>query len=257
MNFMRKILLGAAAAMAVVAPAAAQAQDTNGYVSFSYNTLDDDNDGAKEDYIELNGAVATGLGGSWNLQFDASAAEMNHESHSDHMTTVIAHAFMRTESYALGGFGGFTNGNSDNYVLGAEGALYLGQFSLNGSAWFGGDRQYDDEEHSGVSAVGTLFISDHFSVGADVNYYEFDFGGGSSEDGTIYGVNAEYQFANGFSLFGGFHSSDEDNFGADRQVDTFSIGGRFNFGTASLIERDRNGASMIGPNLARTQVSSW
>jgi hypothetical protein len=253
---MRKILLGAATALAVAAPAVASA-DTNGYVSFSYNTLDDDNDGGKDDYIELNGAVATSLGGNWNLQFDSASQELNHDSHSDHMNTTVAHAFMRTDGYAFGGFAGLTVGEQDNYILGAEGALYLDRFSLNGSAWFGGDRQYSDEENSGVSATGAYFISDNLSVGADIVYYSFDYGGGSEEDGTVYGVNAEYQFTNGFSVYGGYHTSDEDNFGTDRQVDTFSIGGRFNFGTGSLMERDRNGASMIGPNLNRAQVTSW
>jgi hypothetical protein len=32
---------------------------------------------------------------------------------------------------------------------------------------------------------------------------------------------------------------------------------RFNFGTGTLIEREHNGASMIGPNINRAQVTSW
>lgn len=255
---MKKVLLGAAAALAVIAPGAAAA-DTSGWVGFSYNTLDDDNDGSKEDYLDLSGSVVTNLGGNWNLQFDGSMQDMNHDSHTDSHGTAVAHVFMRNDGYAFGGFGGFTTGEQDGYLLGAEGALYLDRFTLAGSAYFGGDRQYSDEENSGLQASGTYFWSDNFSIGADVSYYSFDFsGGGNEQDGTIYGVNAEYQFANGFSIFGGWHTSDEDYFGADKQTDSFSIGGRYNFGTGSLIERDRSGASMPGANsLQRAQPFAW
>ncbi|MGH6951856.1 MAG: hypothetical protein ACREH4_13370, partial [Vitreimonas sp.] len=125
---MRKVLFGAAAALAITAPGMAAA-DTSGYASFSYNTLDDDNDGDKEDYLELNGAVVGSLGGSWNVQFDASAQDMGHSSHTDNMSTAIVHAFWRGESFAFGGFGGVTTGEIDGSVLGAEAALYLDRFS--------------------------------------------------------------------------------------------------------------------------------
>ena len=254
---MRNILLGTAALLACVAPGAASA-DTNGYVSFSYNTLDDDNDSNKEDYLELSGAVASSLGGSWNIQFDASSQNMNHSGHVDNFATTTVHAFSRGEGYAFGGFGGFTQGEADAYVVGAEGALYLDRITLAGSAFLGGDREDNDIEVNGFGGVGTIFLSDNFSLGADVSYYEFDFGGGSVQDGTIYGVNAEFQLGNAFSIFGGYHISDEDYFGADKEVDSFTIGGRFNLGTSTLLERDRNGASMPGASqLSRTQPFSW
>lgn len=253
----KRLLAGAAATAALMTPSLAAA-DTSGNVAFSYNTLDDDNDSNKEDYLALSGAVATSLGGSWNLQFDAELDDMNLSGQTVTFATATAHAFTRNDSYAFGGFAGFTSGETNGYILGAEGSLYLGRFSLAGSAFFGGDREDSDIEIAGFGAAGTFFLTDTFSLGADANWYEFEFGG-SSQDGTIYGINAEYQFASsGFSAFGGYHVSDEDYFGTDKEVTSFTIGGRYNFGTSTLLERDRNGASMPGASqLGRTQVFSW
>lgn len=253
---MKNVLLGAAAALVIAAPGVAAA-DTSGLVGLSYNTLDDDLDGDKEDYLDLSGSVVTTLNGDLKLQFDGSIQDMGHGDHTDTHGTAVAHVFMRNHDFAFGGFGGLTTGESDGYVIGAEGALYLDRLTLAGSAFFGGDREYEDDEKSGVHAAGTYFFSDNFSVGADVSYYDFDYGGGQ-QDGTIYGINAEYQFANGVSVFGGWHTSDEDYYGSDKEVDSFSIGLRYNFGTGSLIARDRDGASMLGASsLQRAQPFSW
>jgi hypothetical protein len=256
---MKKILLGAVAAAAVLMPNVASA-DTNGHVAFSYNTLDDDNDSFKEDYLALGGAVAGSIGGSWNLQFDAEYGDMNHSGHTDNFTTVTAHLFSRNDAYAFGGFAGFTNDEIAGYVVGAEGAVYFGNFTLAGSALIGGDREDSDIEISNFGAAGTFFLNDNLSIGADANRYEFDFGGaGNSQDGTIYGLNAEYQFAGtGFSIFGGYHASDEDYFGTDKEANSVTIGGRYNFGTGSLLERDRSGASMLGASqMPRSQIFAW
>lgn len=251
---LKKVLVGAVAAAAMMTPGLAAA-DTTGHVGFSINTLDDDNDDAKEDYIELNGAVVGSLGGSWNMQFDAASQNMNHDGHTDDMSTATVHAFSRSEGFAFGGFAGLTGGDSSALFIGAEGALYLDRFSLAGAALVGEDREEGDEVN-GLSGAGTFFVSDNLSLGADVSYYSmFD----GDEDGTIYGVNAEYQFGGSpFSIFGGYHMSDLENFGSDREVDTFTIGGRFNFGTSTLLERDRNGASMPGASMFnRAQVFGW
>ena len=253
---LKKVLVGAAAVAALMTPSLAAA-DTSGYASFSINSLDDDNDGNKEDYLEFNGAVVGSLGGSWNVQFDASAQDMGHSNHTDNMSTTIVHAFWRGESFAFGGFGGVTTGEIDGPLLGAEAALYLDRFSLAGSAFFGGDRESGDDPITGYGAAGTFFLSDNFSLGADVNYYEFY--ENVAQDGTIYGVNAEYQFGGGpFSIYGGYHISDEDYFGTDKEVTSFTLGGRLNFGTSTLLERDRSGASMPGASqLSRAQVFGW
>lgn len=251
---LKKVLVGAAAAAALMTPGLAAA-DTSGYASFSYNTLDDDNDSNKEDYLELNGAVVGSLGGSWNMQFDAATQNMNHDGHSDDMSTATVHAFSRSDGFAVGGFAGLTGGDTSALFIGAEGALYLDRFSLAGAALLGEDREAGDEVN-GLSGAATFFLSDNFSLGADVSYFSiFD----GDEDGTIYGVNAEYQFGGSpFSIFGGYHMSDQENFGTDREVDSFTIGGRFNFGTSTLLERDRSGASMPGASLLnRAQVFTW
>lgn len=253
---MNKLLLGAAAAAALITPSVASA-DTNGYVAFSYNSLDDDFDSFKEDYLALGGGVVTTVSGSWNLQFDADVGDMNHGDHTDTFNTATVHIFTRNDSYAFGGFAGFTSDEATGWIVGAEGAAYFDRFSLAGSVLIGAGRESDDEIFN-IGGAGTFFITDNFSVGVDANWYEFDFSG-SSQDGTIYGVNGEYQFAGtGFSVFAGYHASDEDYFGFDKENNTFTIGGRYNFDTPSLLARDRSGASMLGASqMTRTQIFAW
>lgn len=257
---MKRLVLGAAAAMALVAPGAALA-DTSGYVGFGYNTLDDDNDSDKNDYIELGGAIVTDLNNGWNLQFDSATANMNHDSHNDDMNAATVHMFKRTDGHAFGGFAGLTGGEIDALVVGAEGALYLDRFTLSGSGAYLFDREDSNTSGTRFGVAGDWFVNDNFSVGVDVGAFDWDFGF-NEQDGTTYGVNAEYQFAgSAMSVFGGWHQSDYDETfsSGSINVDTFSIGLRFNIGTSSLIERDRSGASMRGggSELVRDQVISW
>lgn len=256
---MNKVFLGAAAAIALVAPGVASA-DTSGYVGFGYNTLDDSGDSNKNDYIELGGALVTDLNNGWNLQFDSTSANMNHDSHSDDMSATTVHMFKRSDSHAFGGFAGLTGGEIDALVVGAEGAIYLDRFTLSGSGAYLFDREDSDTTGTRFGVAGDWFVHDNLSVGVDIGAFDWDFGS-FEQDGTTYGVNAEYQFAgSAVSVFGGWHQSDYDeSFGGSADVDTFSLGLRYNLGTRSLIERDRSGASMRGggSELVRDQVMTW
>jgi opacity protein-like surface antigen len=255
---MKRFLMGAVGALAMATPSTAIAE-TSGVIGFSYNSLDDDLDPFKEDYLSLTGALATTLSPNWTLQFDTEQANMNHDGHSDNISTTTAHAFMRNESWAVGGFAGFTGGTLDGYVIGAEGALYFDRITLRGSAFLGGDREQDDTELNGFSIDGTYFVTDNFSVTIDSNWYEFDVGLPVTQDGVIYGIAAEYQFAGSpFSVFGGFHTSDETYFLFDKEADSITLGVRYNFGTPDLRTRDRTGASMIGAShLTRSHVFGY
>jgi hypothetical protein len=241
---MKKLLLGAVAAAAVVMPNAALA-DTNGHVAFSYNTLDTENDPDKEDYLAFEGAVATSLGGHWNLQFDAGTADMGHGDHTDGFSSAAAHLFARGDSHAFGGFAGYYTSDT-LWFAGGEAAFYLGRVTLSADALYGFGREDDDQTLTNFGAAATFFVTDNFSVGVDGSWTESD--NGSDEEVSAYGVNAEYQFAgSGFSLFGGYRLGDHDEGGGgDGETDSFTIGGRYNFGTATLFERDRSGASMQG-----------
>jgi hypothetical protein len=254
-NIMNKHLLGAVAALAVGAPGLAHA-DAAGYVGLAYNTLDDNFDANKDDYVTLSGAVVTPLGGNWNLQFDADVGDMNHSSHTDTFATAIAHAFYRNDGWAWGGFAGYSADEDNAWLIGTDGALYLDRFTIAGDALVGENRVQSDNTIAEVSVQGSWFVTDNFSIAADANWFDWEFSGGFSQDGVVYGASAEYQFdGSPFSIYGGYHTANDIN-GDD--VNSFAVGFRYNFGSSSLIDRDRHGASMSGGSqLLRDQVFSW
>ena len=165
------------------------------------------------------------------------------------MSTTIVHAFRRGESFAFGGFGGVTTGEIDGPVPRRRSRALSRSLQSRRLGLLGGDREEGDDPITGYGAAGTFFLSDNFSLGADVNYYEFY--ENDAQDGTIYGVNAEYQFGGGpFSIYGGYHISDEDYFGTDKEVNSFTLGGR------SISARRRCSSATAAAPACRAQASS-
>lgn len=240
---MKKHILGAAAALAVVAPGVAAA-DTNGFVGFNYATLDDSWDSDKDDAYGLNGAVVTNIGGAWNLQFDAAQSNMTHGDHNHAYSDANVHAFYRTDAFAVGGVFGYENNGDALYSLGAEGQYYLPHFTLTGAYTYQSDLSDDDYQAHNVGVDGQFFIKPNLAVGAGVQWADSEW---ANQEGYNYSVNAEYQLpASPLSFGASYTKSDLDSGGGGHYGDVFGVFARWNFGTPDLQTRSRSGASLTG-----------
>lgn len=233
---MKKYLLGAAAALAIVAPGVATAQ--SGYVDLGFTAAD--SDAGDIDTTQIGGAYAWGGNGTVGFQIDGVIGTHEYDAGGEVDTYNLGgHAFVRNESHLIGGFVNF--GNTDfgpfdygYYTLGAEGAIYMSRTTLNGAlSW--SDSEDLDTSLTALDVGLTHFVTDNFSINANAGLGEID--GGS--DFTGFGLGGEYQFATfPVSLYGGWNTTDYDGF----EVDALSLGVRYNFG-GTLFDRDRSGAS--------------
>lgn len=233
---MKKILLGAVAALAIAAPGVASAQ--SGYVDLGFANADA---GATDiDTTQIGGAYAWGGNGTVGFQVDGVIGTHEYDSGGEVDTYNFGgHAFVRNDSHLIGGFVNFGNTDFDvfdygYYTLGAEGAIYLNRTTLNGTlSW--SDSEDLDTSLTAVDLGLTHFVTDNFSIGANAGFGEIDGGG----DFSGFGIGGEYQFASfPVSLYGGWNTTDFDGF----EVDALTFGVRYNFG-GTLLERDRSGAS--------------
>jgi len=234
---MRRLFLGAAAAVAMMNPAVAHAAD--GYLELGYSNADTDT--TNIDTINFGGAVNFDLGGL-DAQANAGYGRIDAGGTNYTLNTGALHLFKRNDNFLIGGFAqvedGFTILGSV-YDVGVEGQLYLGRVTLDGGVSY---TDFDTFEENGatVRAGATYFVTDNLSVGANGRMVDID-----GDDVTTYGVNAEWRPAStAFSFFGGYRQTDEGLLLGGDDVDTWSIGFRYNLGNDSLMERNRSGASL-------------
>lgn len=222
-------LMAAVAAVSLALPALAQAQ--TGYVDFRYNDIED------TDGFSVGGAVATEVSGV-QLQFNVNHARMDLGGFDTSVTDLVAHAFTQNDSYAVGGFvSGTDSFGEGTYGLGVEGSKYYGDFTLSGVL------SYNTVDNSGGHfynyGVGArYFFAENFS--AAVTYDKLDFSDGV-DDIDVWGLEAEYQFANPVSVFASYGNVDFGPVDGDK----FSLGVRYNFGGDTLKAQERSGAKAM------------
>ncbi|MES1156514.1 MAG: outer membrane beta-barrel protein [Alphaproteobacteria bacterium] len=246
---MRNLLLGAAAAlMACALPSLASAQTGYADVSYSHASVDlgagdnqDFNAGA------VNGVAAFDLGEA-GVQIGAGYANLNPD-HGDNVDDWHAegHVYKRTDNWQLGGGAAYSHydgdgANADEWTVGAE-ALFFAARTTWGATLSYSDADDADLKETALTGEVRHFVSDNFSLGANVGYGSIDTSGpGGNDDEWSAGVGAEYQFANSpISVFGGYEHTDISD--EDVKSDAVTIGARWNFG-GSLFDRDRSGANL-------------
>ena len=239
---MKRYLIAAAstAALALIAPTLANAQAV-GHVDITYSDISD---------LDSNGESVTGAvafpAGPISFQLNGTAAHNRAKGFpSEKSLNLEAHAFHRSESFAIGG----TIGSFDEGLItwGGEGQVYLGQFT--GSASF---LQLRDGLSSGSEDLGTLasvqgkfFATDNFSLAVD--FASMDPKGGGNLD--LWGATGEYKPADfPASMFLNFQRID------DADIDIWTVGARFHFGAKTLKEQDQKGASMPGASALRSLI---
>jgi hypothetical protein len=230
---MKKILLGAAAAIAIAAPSVAAA-DTNAVIGAQYSNTDFD--GFDFDFShDMHGGVLQ-MDGRWNrLDIGSGAPDLG-------TSYGAVHYGVRNDSHSFAGFVGL----SDFFALsgtgvGVEGQMFLGAFNLNGSLGF---VEYDELfDLMNAQVDGAYFITPNLAITGLVAFTEADFDGGSDSDFTTYGVGGEWRFdGSPFSITGGYRNHDFD--GGD--ADTWMLGFNVDLGTGSVQDRTRSGPGFNG-----------
>jgi hypothetical protein len=213
------------------------------------------------------GRVNFPLGERWNIQTDAIVDSIWIDGVNLYGYGGAVHAYWRDPSrFAFGGFATITRYGGDeidgtnpySYTFGPEAQVYLGNVTLYGQAYYG---RLEDFSFIGV------FPADLWGVRAAVRYYarpdlrfdaelgyqklDFDVPVPAKLDVNTFSAAAQvmYRFSGTpWSVFGRYqfeHVSEDSPFGdVHGNINKVIVGLRLNFGTGTLLDEDRNGATM-------------
>ncbi len=241
---MKKILLGAAALMAICAPGAASA--ATGQVDASYNSANSDFTTSDIRTWSIGGEVA--FGGPVGVQLDGRYANID-SSGSGNAEDIGAHVYSRNETSLFGAYGGYqhvdgSGTNTDAWVLAAEGAWYMDRSTLSGNISYGRLNKFHTDS-TGIDARWRFFPSDNFSLAAGAGYARGQLLG-VDVSGWRGNLGLEYQFEGSpFSISAGYRYERFDvSGGGSGNISSWGIGAHWSFGSGSLFARDRSGAGL-------------
>lgn len=209
-----------------------------------------------------SGQVNVPFADFWNVQAGVTADAVSEEG------TLYAlggdvHLFWRDpSSYALGFFADARtyefSGDDDFYGdlwdwrFGPEAQAYFDRVTLYGQAYYGHieiDEAPVDIEQMGIRGVVRYFAQNNLRFDGEVGFHQTSYGGGGDLNTFSAALQAMYRFdGTPLSVFGRyqFDTSSLDDAFDDGRFDThkFVVGLRASFGTGTLLEEDRNGATM-------------
>ncbi|MBW3098103.1 hypothetical protein [Pseudohoeflea coraliihabitans] len=211
--------------------------------------------GTDETFFSYGGAARAHCRFSerWNVQGDLFVDIITDDG--DDLTGVggAFHVFWRDPSaYAVGVFAtiegvDLVSDDITSYTVGPEAQLYLGNITLYGQAFFGqADYGGPDADIWGVRGEVRYFATENLRFDAELGYRTADFGPGSL-DTFIAATEVAYRFdGTPFSLFGRYQFDHTSVSGGGPEFDThkFTAGVRVTFGAGTLLDEDRNGATM-------------
>lgn len=193
----------------------------------------------------------------WNGQGDLFIDSIRSSSGS--ATTIsnygaAGHIYWRDpSSFALGGFGaleGYDNAGSfdatTRYTVGVEGQVYLDNVTLYGQAYLGQHTiNSSTADIRGVRGMVRYFATENLRFEGELGYRELATSSGSA-DTVVFGAEATYRFDNSpVSVFGRYqfdHLTSTGGGGAD--IHKYVVGAKLSFGSKTLLEEDRHGATM-------------
>ncbi|GIK49287.1 MAG: outer membrane beta-barrel protein [Hyphomonadaceae bacterium] len=241
---MRKYLLSAALAAALIAPNAALAQSGHVDVSYGNHTYDFGGPEFEADVANIGGQVAFGelpLG----VQIDGRYANWGGDADDVGVWGLGVHIYKRSPSWLIGGYVGYDD--ADDFNIASWTGAIEAQFYLS-RATVSGILSYSEQETQGY-AITLLegeyryFVTDNFSIQGGAGFGQ---GNISTSDPNVWSaqIGAEYQFADApISVFGEYRYGLVDFDPGEIETNTFSIGVRYNWG-GSLIDRNRRGAGL-------------
>jgi len=239
---MKRILLGAAAAAAMIVPGSALA-DTSGSITAMVEANDFDYS-TNSEFVgyNLGGALVHTMSNGLTLQADGRTTLQDWDCCSGYYSQGYAAAHLSTDmgGWDLGGFLGMVNYYGDGGILiGAEARTMFGNFALDGSVANTdfGDNGYDGQAYR---AGGAFFISPNLAVTGGASFTSIN--SGQDYDITELSLGGAYQFANNVELFGGYTNTDADrSISTDYEGDTFQLGVRLNLNGGTLQENAADG----------------
>lgn len=201
------------------------------------------------------GRVNIPVAGRWNLQGDLTYDRVWDDSlYLDGIGTAIHGYYRDADSFAAGAFATYKSyGSGSNgptmydYTVGPEAQVYFGNLTLYGQAYYGKFHINTFRlDEWGVRGIARYFVQKNLRLDAELIFDRTDLPFGNTVD--IYGaaVQAMYRFDDTpWSVFGRyqFERTKIDAF-EDRDTQKFVIGLRASFGSMSLFDEDRNGATM-------------
>ncbi|NEX94842.1 hypothetical protein [Caulobacter sp. 17J65-9] len=248
---MRVPLLALAAAL-VAGPAFAA--ETVGRIDLSYSDTRWEWPGgytADNDDRAIGGAVSVTSGGGWGVQIDgrSDSYAWENEDGRDGVGFAAVHGYKRLGRYTVGVFGGSTVFyGSDGALGGVEAQAQLPNAMVSVSA---GKAEFEGYTHDyglwDAQVSGRWYLTEDLAVGGAVGYVDWD-RSRREITGWNVGLDAEYKPLETLpvSLFAAARRDRNDFPRYAYGSNTLTVGVRWNFGAATLRERDRKGASLTG-----------
>jgi hypothetical protein len=232
---MKRALLCGVAALSLSGAAFAQ-----GYVSGNYADLDG------VDMWSLNGRYILGE----HVMLDAGYSSLDGDVD---IFRAGGHVFWTGADWLLGGYVGgewvnTTGGDVDNWVAALESQYHTGRVTLQATVQYGemDTPVFISFDQWNVNGALRWFVSDNFALEANAAWLDTTVNPiGVSDDGSYFGLGAEWQFHDCLSVFAAYRHSDVAS--TTTEIDSFGIGLRWNFGEGTLMQRDRSGARLRRP----------
>lgn len=209
----------------------------------------------------LDGWVAGGaarlnypIDARWNIQGDLFADGLWIDEGDANSYGGALHVYWRDPSrFAVGafatinGYGGDT-GPTDLYsfTVGPEAQVYFDNVTLYGQAYYGQLRQSGFSEHAdiwGVRGVARYFAQPNLRFDGEIGYRSVDLPGAEGDTVTL-ALQGNYRFDNTPWTVFGRYQFDHLSTSSDVNIHKLVLGIRATFGADTLLDEDRNGATM-------------
>jgi opacity protein-like surface antigen len=221
-----------------------------------------DFDGESESFWAAGGTgqINIPFADTWNVQGGLNLDAIGQDGDTLYGYGGEAHLFWRDPaSYAFGGFGeiksydfsggGMGEDDTWDWKIGPEAQVYFDRVTLYAQAYYGQfeiDLAPVDIEQWGIRGVVRYFAQDNLRFDAEAGFHRISIDEVDQEADTVsLALQAMYRFTDTpISVFGRYQFDSTDFGGLDADFHKAIVGLRFSFGSSTLIDEDRNGATM-------------
>ncbi len=240
----------------------AQRSPFSGHIEAYLGGLNISEGGDDETYLVYGGTgrLNWAINDRWNLQGDVFYDNIDTDEIGGSISGLggAVHAYWRNpDSFAVGVWGsysgfevGSTSQDVDQYRVGPEFQIYAGNWTIYGQGYYGQlDLGPAEADLWGARGVVRYFAHENLRFDGEIGYHTLGAGGQNIDTLTL-ALQANYRFAGTpLTVFGRYQydmlSGNVASLDAD--LHKFVIGVRGSFGSNSLLDEDRYGATMDTP----------